>query len=83
MASNRTSQAIMIVISLIIISVVLPIGLAYIGSSATTEVTLANGTAVALNAVVDPTVLTLLTVLMPILAVVGIILYFVPRGRGA
>lgn len=79
MAGGKSSRAIMLVISLIIISVVLPIGLAYISSASSTTVTLANGTSVALSAVVDPTVLTLLTVLLPILAVIGIILYFVPK----
>lgn len=73
------SDVIYIAISLIVIAIILPIGLAYIGSADSTTVTLPNGTAVALSTVVDPAVLTLLTILLPILVVIGIIMYFIPR----
>lgn len=73
------SNVILIAISLIVIAIVLPIGLAYIGSADNTLVTLANGTQVALTDVVDPAVITLLTVLLPILVVIGIVMYFIPK----
>lgn len=68
-----------VVISLVVIAVVLPLGIGLISAMGDTMVTI-NGTAVALSTVVDPTVITLLTVLLPILAVIGIILAFIPRG---
>jgi hypothetical protein len=69
----------MIVVSLIIIAVVLPIGLGLVSAMGDTYVSI-NGTATKLSTLVDPTVLTLLTVLLPILVVVSIALYFIPRS---
>ncbi len=83
MASVRMSQVILIAIALIVIAIVLPIGLAYIGSAGSTTVTLPNGSSVALTDAVDPAVITLLTILLPILVVIGIIMYFIPRGNSA
>ena len=78
MAKLNMSNVILISISLIVIAIILPIGLAYIGTAGNATVTI-NGSAVALSDAVDPAVLTLLTVLLPILVVIGIIMYFIPR----
>lgn len=75
-------RAIIISIALIVIAIVLPIGLAYIGSADSTTVTLPNGSSVALSDAVDPAIITLLTILLPILVVIAIILYFIPRSSG-
>lgn len=75
------SDVILVAIALIVIAIILPIGLAYIGSADTAVVTLANGSEVVLIDVVDPAVITLLTVLLPILVVIGIIMYFIPKTR--
>ena len=72
---------ILISIALIVIAIVLPIGLAYIGQADTTVVTLPNGSEVLLKEAVDPAVITLLTILLPILVVIGIIMFFIPRGK--
>lgn len=80
MAKLNMSNVILIAISLIVIAIILPIGLAYIGSAGSTTVTLANGSSVALSTVVDPAVITLLTILLPILVVIGIIMYFIPKS---
>jgi len=79
MAKLNISNVILIAISLIVIAIILPIGLAYIGNAGNVSVTMPNGSAVALVDVVDPAVITLLTILLPILVVIGIIMYFIPR----
>ena len=74
-------KVILISIALIVIAIILPIGLAYIGSADLVNVTLPGGEVKALKDVVDPSIITLLTILLPILVVIGIIMYFIPRTR--
>jgi len=55
-----------------------------IAQAGDTIITIANATgqnesAVLLKDVLDPAVLTLLTVLLPVLAVIGITMYFLPK----
>ena len=84
MAKIQMSQVIMISIALIIIAIILPIGLAYVGSAGNVNTTFYKnktaGTFYTLSEVVDPAVITLFTILLPILVVIGIIMYFIPRG---
>ena len=68
----------MLVISLVIVGMLLPIGLAYIGGAADTYVVV-NGVNQTLADWVDPTVISLLTIIVPIVAVVGVLLYYIPR----
>lgn len=77
---SRVGQVIGIVVALIVIAIILPIGLGYVSNAGSTMITLANGTEVALSTLVNPAVLTLLTVLLPILAVIGITMWFIPKG---
>ena len=72
-------NVIMVVVSLVVIAVVLPLGIGLISAMGDASVTV-NGTAYLLSELADPTVITLLTILLPILAVIGIILAFIPRG---
>jgi len=81
MARLEMSQVILIAIALIVIAIILPIGLAYIGSAGSVNVTLADGSITTLAEAVDPAVITLLTILLPILVVIGIIMYFIPRSK--
>ncbi|GAH74318.1 unnamed protein product, partial [marine sediment metagenome] len=60
-------------------AVILPLGIGLVSIMGDALVTLPNGTQVALSTVADPTVITLLTILLPILAVIGIIMGFIPR----
>lgn len=69
-------QVIMIAVSLMVIALILPLGLGLLGIAGDTIV---NGTTTLAEAI-DPSVLTLLTVLVPILAVIGIAIAFIPRG---
>lgn len=69
-------NVIMIAVSLMVIALILPLGLGLLAGAGSTQVTI-NGTAQAISDLVDPAVLTLLTVLIPILAVVGIAIAFI------
>lgn len=84
MANMSVKYIIMAVVALIVIAVLFPIGLGLIGNAGNTlvSVVIANGSTVPtpLSELVDPTVLILLTVLVPILAVIGIVMFFLPSG---
>ena len=85
MRTIRIESVIMIAIALIVIAIVLPIGLANIGSAgyyvANSSANASLGEARYLKDVIDPAVITLLTILLPILVIIGIIMYFIPRGK--
>ena len=66
-------NVITIAVSLMVIALILPLGLGLLGLAGSTIV---NGTTT-LAEVIDPSVLTLLTVLIPILAVIGIAVSFI------
>lgn len=72
-------QVILVAISLVVIATVLPLGLGLIATAGDFLVSNASGVEVYLSDVLDPSVLTLLTVLLPVLAVIGITMYFLPR----
>jgi len=79
-------QVIMIAVSLMVIALILPLGLGLLGIAGDVVIipwSNATGTpvpATSLADAIDPSVLTLLTVLVPILAVIGIAIAFIPRG---
>ena len=66
-------SVIMIAVSLMVIALILPLGLGLLGIAGDTIV---NGTTTLAEAI-DPNVLTLLEVLIPILAVIGIAIGFI------
>ena len=70
--------AIMASVALIIIAIVLPIGLIYLGQAGS-QTAVINGTSYALEDSVDSSVLVLLTVVVPIMVIVSIVIYFMPR----
>jgi len=76
MASLSVKGVIMIAVSLMVIALILPLGLGLISGAGDTMITV-NGTSTALSELVDPSVLVLLTVLIPILAVIGIAVAYV------
>ena len=79
-------QVIYIVVALMVIGLVLPLGLGMVSLAGETMITVPynmtglNETQLALSEVVDPAVLVLITTLLPILAVIGVTLYFIPKG---
>ena len=85
MAPPGVKPIIMAVVSLMVIALMFPLGLGLISMAGDYIIVAANATgageaAVLLSDVVDPSVIMLLTVLLPILAVIGIIMYFVPSS---
>ena len=85
MAPPGVKPIIMAVVSLMVIALMFPLGLGLISMAGDYVIVAANATgaseaAVLLSDVVDPSVIMLLTVLLPILAVIGIIMYFVPSS---
>ncbi|MEN6622639.1 MAG: hypothetical protein ABFD50_13940 [Smithella sp.] len=65
MGEEITNKAIGIGVSLLVIAIVIPLALRTLAEANVTGV--------------DPTVTTILTVLLPILAIIGLALYFIPR----
>lgn len=78
MAANMKS-VIYIALALIVVAVIMPLALGLLGASGSQTITLTNGTEVAFSEAVDPAIITLLTILLPIVAVVAIIIYFIPK----
>lgn len=72
-------QVIMVVVSLMVIALIFPLALGLISAAGDTLITI-NGTAQPLSELADPSVITLLTVLLPVLAVIGLIMYFIPKS---
>lgn len=81
MANINIRTIILLTVALIIMAVILPIGIGLISAAGDVQVTVNNETS-ALSDLADPTVITLLTILVPILAVISIVLYFIPTVRG-
>ena len=80
MAAN-IKQVILVVISLIVIATIMPLAIGMISMAGDTMISNATGTPVYFKDVVDPAVITLMTVLLPILAIIGITMYFLPRFK--
>ena len=74
----NVQKVILIAISLIVIATILPLAIGLISVAGDTIINSANQT---LADVADPAVITLLTVLLPVLAVIGITMYFLPKMR--
>ena len=73
------NKIIMISVALIVVAVIVPLGLAMLGGAGD-QYFVVGGVNQTLSTWVDPAVLTILTILVPIVAVIGILLMFIPRG---
>ena len=78
-------NVITIAVSLMIIALILPLGLGLLGIASDTVINGSSGqgtynNTLTLAEAIDPSILTLLTVLIPILAVIGIAVSFIVRG---
>ncbi|MFX1504213.1 MAG: hypothetical protein ACFFDH_24850 [Promethearchaeota archaeon] len=69
-----------LVLSLILVSILLPIGVIYIASVGDSAVVI-NGTTVAWTDVVDPAITTLLATVLPLVVCIGIITAFIYGAR--
>ena len=74
----KVENVILIAISLIVVAVIMPLALGMLGAAGDTQVTNGTGTA-ALSDLVDGSIITLLTVLLPIIAVVGVMIHYIPN----
>lgn len=85
MANISIRQVIMVVVALMVIGLIFPLGLGMTAIAGDVLITVPfnmtglNETQLALKYVVDPSILTLLTTLLPILAVIGITIAFLPK----
>ena len=68
-------SVILIAVSLMVIALILPLGLGLIANAGETVLNATSGET--LSDVIDPSVLTILTILIPILAVIGIAIAFI------
>jgi hypothetical protein len=78
---TSVKYVILVAIAMIVIAVIAPIGIGLLSGADQTMVTV-NGTPQPLTTLADPAVITLLTVLLPILAIVGIAMGFIPKSGG-
>ena len=79
-------KIIMLAVSLIIIAVIFPIALGLIGNAGNVVVNASiptNESGRILSDVIDPTVLTLLVVLLPIIAIISVVMYFLPKSKSS
>ena len=70
-------EVVMIAVSLMVIAIILPYGIGLLGNAGATVV---NGSV--LDTIVDPSIITLMEILIPILAVVGIAVAYVSYAKG-
>jgi len=77
-----TKNIITIAISLIIIAVILPIALTYIATIPVQEVVVSNTTYTVGNEI-DSSLLTVLTILIPLMALIGILMAYVSYTRSS
>lgn len=70
-------NVILLAVALMVVAVIFPIALGLIGNAGNV---LVNGTHT-LDEVVDPSIITLLTVLLPIIAIIAVVLFFLPKVK--
>ena len=69
-------------VALIIIAVIFPIALGLIGNAGNVVVnSTVNATNPYLSDVIDPTVLVLLVTLLPIIAIISVVMMFLPKRK--
>jgi hypothetical protein len=81
-SAPKIETVIMIAVSLMVVAIIIPLSIGlisvadqtvfnYTGASGSTQTTLGNAA--------DPAVITILTVLLPIVAIIGILMYYIPN----
>ncbi len=76
-------NVILLAVALMVVAVIFPIALGLIGNAGNVVI---NSTVNAtsgdtLTDVVDPSIITLLTVLLPIIAIIAVVLFFLPKVK--
>lgn len=81
MAQASIKNVILLAVALIVVAVIFPTALGLIAVAPETIVdTTTNAT---LGDVADPAVITLLVVLLPIIAIISVVLFFLPKTKNA
>ncbi len=75
----QVKNVIMIAVGLMVVAVIIPIAIGLISNAGNTVINATAGTK--LSDVADPSIITLLTVLLPIISVIGIVLGFLKWGK--
>ena len=82
--ADNIKNVILLAVALMVVAVIFPIALGLIGNAGNVIV---NGTVNATNPylsdVVDPSIITLLTVLLPIIAIIAVVLFFLPKVKSS
>ena len=74
-------KVITLAVALIIIAVIFPIALGLIGNAGNVVVNATSGDTLA--DVIDPTVLVLLVTLLPIIAIISVVMMFLPKSKSS
>ena len=77
--ASKFEKVIGLAVALIIVAVIYPIALALIGNAGNVIVNATSGQTLA--DVIDPTVLVLLTTLLPIIAIISVVMLFLPKSK--
>ncbi len=76
--ANDIKRVILIAVALMVIGVILPIAIGLVANAGNVVVNATSGER--LSGVADPSVVLMIEVLIPIIAVIAIVLMFLPRG---
>ena len=80
--ANQIKRVILIAVALMVIGVILPLGVGLVANSGNVIINATvNATNPRLNDIADPSVVLMLEVLIPIIAVIAIVLMFLPKGK--
>lgn len=77
--ASAFEKVIGLAVALIIVAVIYPIALALIGNAGNVIINATSGQTLA--DVIDPTVLVLLTTLLPIIAIISVVMLFLPKAK--
>jgi len=78
--SLSIKNVVMLVLTMVIIGYIFPLAIGTVSAMDMAVITI-NGTGYPITELVDPSVITLITVVLPIVATIGIILSFLSYGR--
>ncbi len=75
----KIKDVILLAVALMVVAVIFPIALGLIGNAG--NVIVDASTNATLSSVVDPSIITLLTILLPIIAIIAVVLFFLPTMK--
>jgi len=80
MVKLSAGEIVSMLIALVLIAFVLPVGLGLVGAFGDYNVTI-NGTSQAISTILDANVITLVETVVPIMAILSIVMGFLPRFK--